>query len=106
MVNIANLVKQAKDMQEKVAKAQEALANETVTGEAAGGAVKVEMTGRKYVENIEITDDELLKDKEELIDLLVAACRDAAEKADALTEKRLADSTGGFNLPKGVSFPV
>jgi len=105
MVNIANLVKQAKEMQEKVAKAQEQLANETVIGTAGGGLVEVIMNGGKFVEDIKIKD-EAMKDKEELIDLLVAACRDAAEKADALTEKRLEDSTGGFNLPKGVSFPV
>ncbi|MBN2780046.1 MAG: YbaB/EbfC family nucleoid-associated protein [Alphaproteobacteria bacterium] len=105
MVNIANLVKQAKEMQEKVAQTQEALATEIVIGTAGGDTVKIKMNGRKYVEDIEI-NDEVLKDKEELVDLLVAACRDAAEKADALTEKRLADSTGGFNLPKGVSFPV
>lgn len=104
-MDIAKLVKQAKDMQERVAKAQEELAHETVTGTAGGNSVKVTMTGRKFVENIEI-ENELLKDKDELVDLLIAACREAAEKADALTEKRLADSTGGFNLPKGVSFPV
>ncbi len=105
MVNIANLVKQAKEMQEKVAKAQEKLATEIVVGTAGGGLVVVKMNGRKFVEDVQIKD-EAMSDKEELSDLIVAACRDAAEKADALTEKRLEDSTGGFNLPKGVSFPV
>ncbi len=105
MVDMANLVKQAKEMQEKVAKAQEQLASETVVGTAGGGLVEVTMNGRKFVEDI-VIDQKAMGDKEELTDLLVAACRDAAEKADALTEKRLEDSTGGFNLPKGVSFPV
>ncbi|MBN2676004.1 MAG: YbaB/EbfC family nucleoid-associated protein [Alphaproteobacteria bacterium] len=104
MVNITKLVQQAKEMQEKVAKAQEELATTIVTG-SAGGLVTVKMNGRKYVESIEISD-EAIKDKEELSDLIVAACRDAAEEADALTEKRLTDSTGGFKLPPGVSFPV
>ena len=97
MVNMAKLVQQAKDMQDRVAKAQEQLGNEIVEGSAGGGLVTVKMNGRKFLESIEIKD-EALKDKEELCDLIVATCRDAAEAADALTEKRLTDSTGGFKL--------
>lgn len=104
-MDIARMVKQAKEMQEHVAKAQEKLEHELVVGTAGGEMVKVTMNARKFITNMELSDD-LLKNKDELIDLLVAACRDGAEKADALTEKRLAEATGGFELPKGVSFPV
>ena len=52
--NIAGLMQQAQKMQQEMQKTQEELANMVVTGEAAGGLVKVTMTGKHAVRRVEI----------------------------------------------------
>ncbi len=101
---LAGLMKQAQEVQKKMQEAQEAIAQMEVTGEAGGGLVKVTMTGKHELVKVEI-DDSLMDDKEMLEDLIVAGVNSAVRKVEEETQRRMADVTGGLNLPGGMNFP-
>ena len=102
--NIAGLMQQAQKMQQEMQKAQDELANMVVTGEAAGGLVKVTMTGKHAVKRIEI-DDSLLDDREMLEDIVTAAVNDAVNRITTESQERMASMTAGINLPPGMKLP-
>ena len=102
--NIAGLMQQAQKMQQEMQKAQEELANMVVTGEAAGGLVKVTMTGKHAVTRVEI-DPSLLDDQEMLEDIVTAAINDAVNRIATTTQNRMSDMTAGINLPPGMKLP-
>ena len=102
--NIAGLMQQAQKMQQDLQKAREELANLVVTGEAAGGLVKVTMTGKHAVNRVEI-DPSLLDDQEMLEDIVAAAVNDAVNRIATETQERMADMTAGMNLPPGMKLP-
>ncbi len=105
-MNINMLMQQAqkmqKDMEVKVKKTKEELAQTEVHAEAGGGLVKVTMTARFVVKRIQI-DPELLKDDAEMIeDLIAAAINDATRQAEAISEAKLNATTVGTGLPPGL----
>lgn len=102
--NIAGLMQQAQKMQQEMQKAQEELANMVVTGEAAGGLVKVTMTGKHAVRRVEI-DPSLLDDPEMLEDIVAAAINDAVNRVATTTQERMSDMTAGIPLPPGMKLP-
>ena len=102
--NIAGLMQQAQKMQQEMQKAQEELANMVVTGEAAGGLVKVTMTGKHAVRRVEI-DPSLLDDQEMLEDIVAAAMNDAVKRIATTTQDRMSDMTSGIPLPPGMKLP-
>ena len=102
--NIAGLMQQAQKMQQDMQKAQEELANMVVTGEAAGGMVKVTMTGKHAVTRVEI-DPSLMEDQEMLEDIVTAAINDAVNRIATETAERMSDMTAGINLPPGMKLP-
>ena len=102
--NIAGLMQQAQKMQQEMQKAQEELANMVVTGEAAGGLVKVTMTGKHAVRRVEI-DPSLLDDQEMLEDIVAAAMNDAVNRIATTTQDRMSDMTSGIPLPPGMKLP-
>ncbi|HCP05507.1 MAG TPA: nucleoid-associated protein, YbaB/EbfC family, partial [Pseudomonas sp.] len=63
---MAGLMKQAQQMQEKMAKMQEELANMEVTGQSGAGLVSVVMTGRHDVRRVNLDDSLMQEDKEVL----------------------------------------
>jgi len=94
------LMKQAQQMQAKMAKAQEELATKEVTAEVAGGQVKVVMTGKHQLKSIEIAPESLDPDDIEFLqDLIIAAVNEGATKVDEMVEKEMGGVTGGMNLP-------
>ena len=88
--NIAGLMQQAQKMQQEMQKAQEELANMVVTGEAAGGLVKVTMTGKHAVKRVQI-DPSLLDDQEMLEDIVTAAVN-VVENTTAVTTVAATDA--------------
>lgn len=102
---LGNIMKQAQQMQEKMKQAQEEIANITVIGEAGGGMVKVTMNGKHIVQRIEIDDSAIGDDKEMLEDLITASFNDAVNKVDKETKDKMAEVTGGLNLPPGMKLP-
>jgi nucleoid-associated protein EbfC len=94
------LMKQAQEMQAKMAKVQDGLAEKTVTVEVAGGQVKVVMNGKHGVVSLEIQPAAVdPADVEFLQDLLVSALNEAVRKADAMIQQEMSQVTGGLNLP-------
>jgi len=90
---------QVQQMQEQMASQQEALATETVSVSAGGGAITVVITGHQRIQSIEIQPD--LIDPEEvdmLQDMLVAAVNSAIEQSQAMAAERMEGLTGGLNI--------
>jgi DNA-binding YbaB/EbfC family protein len=97
-------MQQAQKMQQEMQKAQEELAKLEVTGEAAGGLVKVTMTGKHAVRKVSI-DPSLLGDQEMLEDIVTAAVNDAVNRVASTTAERMSGMTSGLNLPPGMKLP-
>ena len=96
----SRMIKQLQDMQKKMVKAQEDLANETVTASAGGGAVTVEMNGHHLVTSVTIDKDAVdPEDVEALQDMVLTAFNQALDKAQEMAEKKMGAITGGMKLP-------
>ena len=95
----SGMLQQVQKLQEEMAKAQEALGDETLSVTAGGGAVEVVITGHQRIQNITI-DPEVVdpEDVEMLQDLVVAAVNEAIEAAQKLAADRLGALTGGLGL--------
>lgn len=103
---MGNLMKQAQQMQDKMAKVQEEIARTEMTGESGAGLVKVTMTGAHSVRKVDIDPSLMVEeDKEMLEDLIAAACNDAARRLDENQKAKMADVTGGMQLPPGMKMP-
>jgi DNA-binding YbaB/EbfC family protein len=105
MKNLADIMKQAGQMQARMAEMQTKLEGMNVHGQAGGGLVRVVMTGKMQVVSVEV-DPSLLKPEEKEIveDLLVTALGDAKAKAEALMAAEMKTVTGGLPLPPGLGF--
>ncbi|BBP46644.1 nucleoid-associated protein [Thiosulfatimonas sediminis] len=101
---IGNLMKQAQEMQANMQKAQEEIAKMEVVGEAGGGLVKVQMTGKHELVKVDI-DPSLMDDREMLEDLLAAAVNSAVRSVEATTQEKMGSLTNGINLPPGMKMP-
>ena len=105
-MKIGNLMKQAQQMQEDLAKAQESVKSIEVTGEAGAGLVKVRMKGDMAVAGVEI-DSSLMEEPQEILeDLLAAAINDAVRRAQSASQECMASVTAGINLPDGFKIPL
>jgi DNA-binding YbaB/EbfC family protein len=102
---IGNLMKQAQKMQADLQRAQEEIARAEVTGESGGGLVKVTMNGRHEVRRVQIDPSLVGDDREMLEDLVAAACNDASQRVERMTQERMAGITAGMPLPPGMKLP-
>ena len=102
---LGNIMKQARQAQEKLQKLQEELARTEVVGEAGGGLVKVTMNGRHDVSRVEINDDLMGAEKALLEDLLAAAVNSAVRRIEETQKERVGQLTSGIGLPPGFKFP-
>lgn len=106
MKNLSQMLKQAQEMQSKMAEMQTALEQIDVTGQSGGGLVSVSVSGKGEVKRVKI--DPTLADPNEIAvleDLIVAAAKDAKAKADAQMAEQMAKLTGGLQLPPGFKLP-
>jgi nucleoid-associated protein EbfC len=92
--NLQQLMQQAQKMQEVMQQEIEKIKIETTVG---GGAVKVQMDGKKNLLDIQI-DPEAAGDVEMLRDLILSAVREAATKVD----EEISGKMGGMGLPAGL----
>jgi DNA-binding YbaB/EbfC family protein len=95
-----NLVKQAQQLQARLAKVQEQLEAETVEASSGGGMVTVTSTGKLTIQSISI-DGSVVdpSDVEMLEDLVLAAVNEALHNAQALANERMSAITGGLGIP-------
>ena len=106
MVNIGNMMKQAQQLQKKMAEAQEKLNSIQVEGSSGGGLVKVIATAKGDIKSIIIDDSLMIKEEKEMTeDLIVAAINDAKQKGEAASQEEMKSVTGGISLPPGMKMP-
>jgi DNA-binding YbaB/EbfC family protein len=102
-MDFEKLMKQAQQMQEEVAKAQEELARETVEASAGGGMVTVRATGALEITEITIAPEAIdPNDPELLADTVLAAVNEALRSAQKLVETKLGGAMGGM---QGLGLP-
>jgi len=94
---MAELLKQAQQMQQQLVAAQEEIARTEVTGTAGGGLVSATMTGSGELTALTIAPAAVDPDDlETLQDLIVAAVRDAKRAADELAAEAMGPLAGGL----------
>ena len=100
------MMKQAQQLQKKMAEAQDKLNEIEVEGSSGGGLVKVTATAKGNFKRISI-DDSLIKndEKEMLEDLIIAAINDAKQKGENAAQEEMKSLTGGLPLPPGMKLP-
>jgi DNA-binding YbaB/EbfC family protein len=107
MKNLGALMKQAQEMQSKMAEMQARLAEAEVVGTAGAGMINVTVNGKGEVRNITIDPGLTTGEEVEVLeDLLVAAFNDARAKVDQLASDEMKKITGGLDLPPGMSLPI
>jgi len=104
--NLGNMLKQAQQMQTRMAEMQAKLEATEVEGQAGAGMVKVKLTGKGDLRRVTI-DPSLMtvEDREVLEDLLVAAHADAKQKVEATMAEEMQKATAGMGLPPGLKLP-
>ena len=106
MKNLGQLMKQAQQMQQKMADMQAQLETVECTGVAGGGLVQVTLNGKSDLKKIKIDKSVLVPEDAEVVeDLIVAAFNDAKQKVSAHAESEMHKLTGGLNLPGGFKLP-
>ncbi|MDX1705140.1 YbaB/EbfC family nucleoid-associated protein [Pseudidiomarina sp.] len=100
------MMKQAQQMQDKMQKVQQEIASMEVTGEAGAGMVKVTMLGNHNVRRVAIDPSLMTDDDQEMLeDLIAAAVNDAVRRVEQTSKDKMAEVTGGMNLPPGFKMP-
>jgi nucleoid-associated protein EbfC len=103
MKDLMGLMKQAQQMQERMAGVQAELELIEVEGQAGGGAVKIVMTAKGQIKSVAIDSSLMVPDEKEIVeDLVVAAANDARGKAERTMQERMAEITKGLPLPPGM----
>lgn len=99
-VNQANMMKQIQKMQEEMEAKQAEVQATEFTASAGGGAVEVSVNGAHEVKAIHIQPEVLDPDDVEMLeDLLIASLNEANRKAAAAMEQTMDKVTGGMNVP-------
>ena len=100
MKGMGNMMKQAQQLQSKMMKLQEELADKTVESSSGGGMIKVAANGRQQIISIQIEKEVVDPDDVEMLqDLVLAAINDALAKAQEMVSSEMGKLTGGLNIP-------
>jgi len=106
MGNLAQLLRQAKDVQQKLGEVQKKLSAMTVEASAGGGMVTVVANGHQEILSVKIDPAAVNADEVELLEELVLAAVNAArKKAEALARDEMSGLARGLNLPEGLNLP-
>ena len=95
------MLRQVQQMQDRMAKAQKELEDETVEATAGGGAVRVVVTGAQKVVSVHV-DPAAAEDVEMLQDLVIAAINEGLDMSRELQAKKMQAVTSGLGLPPGL----
>lgn len=100
MKGMGKMMKQAQQLQSKMLKLQEELADKTVETSSGGGMVKVVANGKQQLVSIQIEQEVVDPDDVEMLqDLILAAVNDALTKAQDMVSGEMSKLTGGLNIP-------
>lgn len=103
-MNLGDIFKQARDLQERLGETQEMLKSISATGESGGGLVKVTLNGRFEALSVEI-EPGLDEDRGVLEDLIAAAMNDAVRRVEAAQKQKMTDLAQRLGLPPGMNLP-
>ena len=103
MKNFAGMMKQAQELQTRMAEMQAEMERARVEGQSGGGLVVLTLNGKGELVGVKI-DSSLAKPEEVEIleDLIVAAHTDAKAKVERLLQEKMQSLTGGLPLPPGL----
>jgi DNA-binding YbaB/EbfC family protein len=96
MGNMGNLLKQAQEMQSKLAQVQEEMAQKTVEATSGGGMVKVTVNGQMALIDPTVVNPQEI---EMLEDLIQAAINEGIRRAREMVSEEMSKLTGGFKIP-------
>ncbi|HID97822.1 MAG TPA: YbaB/EbfC family nucleoid-associated protein [Thermodesulfobacteriaceae bacterium] len=98
--NMKEMMRQAQQLQNRMAKMQEQLASRTIEATVGGGMVKAVANGKPEIVSITIENEVVdPEDIEMLQDLIVAAVNEALSRAKEMVESEMAKLTGGLKIP-------
>ena len=98
--NIGGLMKQAMELKDNMAQIKESLANEQVEASAGGGMVTITINGKMEVLAVKIDPEIINADDPEMLETLVAAAlNEANRKAQELVKRKMTELTGGIDIP-------
>ena len=104
--DMGKMMKAAQEMQGKMAQMQEGLNSIMVTGEAGAGLVKATATAKGELTALDIDPSIFSDDDKEVVeDLILAAIKDAQQKASERAQEEAAKLTEGLGLPAGMKLP-
>ena len=97
--DLGNIMKQAQQLQERLAQVQEAVNRRTVEASAGGGMVKVVVNGKHELLSLTL-DPAVLKEDVELVqDLVIAAVNEGIRNAQQMVAEEMTKVTGGLKIP-------
>ena len=100
MVNIGKMMKQAQEMQQKMEKIQQELAEKEVSHSAGGGMVTATANGRQELVDIKISPDVIDPDDPEMLeDMVIAAVNGALEASVEMAQEEMAKVAGIGGIP-------
>ena len=104
--DMAKMMKSAQEMQGKMAQMQEDLEQITVEGVSGAGLVKATATAKGELKALDI-DPSIFNgdDKEVVEDLILAAIKDAQQKAQTRSQEEMSKMAEGLGLPPGMNLP-
>ncbi len=104
--DMSKMMKQAQEMQGKMAEMQAEMENVTVTGESGAGLVKATATAKGELTALDIDPSIFNKDEKEVVeDLILAAIKDAQSKAQDRMQEEMGKMAEGLGLPPGMKLP-
>lgn len=102
-MNMGNLMKQAQKMQKQMEEMQNELETKEFEVTSGGGAVKIVITGKKEIKNIEIDKDVVDPDDVEMLqDLIMTAVNEAIRQVEESVNGQMSKLTGGMGIPGGL----
>jgi len=103
MKSFSNMMKQAQELQGRMADLQAEMERAQVEGRSGGGLVVVTLNGKGEMTGVKIDPSLLKPDETEIVeDLVVAAHADAKAKVELLLQEKMQSLTGGLPLPPGM----
>lgn len=106
MKNLAQMMKQAQHLQERMQAMQTELEAVEIEGASGGGMVRVTLNGKGEARRVKIDPSMVQPDETEVLeDLILAAINDAKTKVEQTAQQKMKELTGGLALPPGFQLP-
>lgn len=105
-MNFNNMMKQAQELQKKMAEAQKKVESLEAEGTSGGGLIKIIIDGKNNVRSVKIDESLISKEDIEILeDLILAAFNDGKEKIQKKISDEMGSITCGLQLPPGFKMP-